>query len=976
MNHELLVLLAAGIIYLVVLFLVAYATESGLIPERWVGHPITYTLSLGVYATSWSYYGSVGFAASSGYQFLTIYLGVTIAFLLSPVLLSPILRLTRDYQLTSLADLFAFRYRSQTAGIVVTIFMLVGALPYIALQIRAVTESLRVLTDEAPPHILAMGFCVTLTLFAILFGARHITAREKHRGLVVAIAFESLVKLIALLFIGGFALMGIFSGPGSVMQWLAEHPQAIEALYEPVKEGPWYSLLFLAFAAAFLLPRQFHMAFTENLDPSTIRTASWAFPLYLLLLNLPIPIVLWAGQSLQLNVNPDYYVLAITLSEAPPWLSLLAFIGGVSAASAMVIVSTLALSSMCLNHLLMPASYPDPKLDLYRWLLWGRRMLIAFIIMAGYFFYALLEHKQSLVQLGLISFVAVAQFMPGVLGLLYWRRATRSGFIAGLAAGIIIWSITLLIPLLQTSGIVETDYGVLGLQSTFNMDRWSFATFWSLLMNGALFVGISLITRQSHDERSAALLCSADTIVPLFGVVAARSPKEFREGLSEIMGDEAAEKEVHQALQDLNMSADEARPAQLRQLRERIERNLSGLMGPQLAYMIVNQQLELDAQAKMALADSMRFVEDRLEQSRLRLDGLSAELDNLRRYHRRILMDLPVGVCAISPDQEVTIWNLAMELSSGVLAKDVLGKSLSILPAPWNDLLSGFAKASDNHIYRIDVQFNNRPHWYNLHKALFADPYPSVNTQSGASGLVILLEDLTDLENLEAELAHSDRLASIGRLAAGVAHEIGNPVTGIASLAQNLRDETDINVVGESIESILDQTKRITDIVRSLMNFSRSDEAFKNNNAPVALNELLTDAINLVHLTHKQKPIHYDGIHSDNLQLKGDRQRLAQIFVNLLNNACDASENGKAVKVNAFEKQGRAVIEFKDQGRGISPEVRDTLFEPFVTTKPVGQGTGLGLALVHQFIEEHNGTVNIESQQGLGTRVVVTLPMA
>jgi Na+/proline symporter/signal transduction histidine kinase len=976
MSHELVIFLAAGIIYLVILFLVAYATERGMIPERWVSHPITYTLSLGVYATSWSYYGSVGFAASSGYQFLTIYLGVTIAFLLTPVLLNPILRLARDYQLTSLADLFTFRYRSQLAGILVTLFMLVGALPYIALQIRAVTESLRVLTDEAPPHILAMGFCVTLTLFAILFGARHITAREKHRGLVVAIAFESLVKLIALLSIGAFALLGIFNGPGSVTQWLTDHPQAIEALYEPVREGPWFSLLFLAFAAAFLLPRQFHMAFTENLEPSTLRTASWTFPLYLLLLNLPIPIVLWAGQSLQLNMNPDYYVLGITLAQAPPWMALLAFIGGVSAASAMVIVSTLALSSMCLNHLLLPASYPDPKLDLYRWLLWGRRMLIAFIIMAGYFFYALLQHQQGLVQLGLISFVAVAQFVPGIVGLLYWRRATRAGFIAGLVAGISIWSVTLLIPLLKASGIVDTGYSVYEFQSTFNMDRWSFATFWSLLINSALFVGISLITRQSHDERSAALVCCADTIVPLSGVVAARSPSEFREGLAIIMGDEAAQKEVNQALQDLDMSADEARPAQLRQLRERIERNLSGLMGPQLAYMIVNQQLELDAQAKLALADSMRFVEDRLEQSRSLLNGLNADLDNLRRYHRRILMDLPVGVCAVSPEQEVTIWNLAMELSSGVLAKDVLGKPLAKLPAPWKDLLSGFAKASDNHIYRIDVEYNNRPHWFNLHKAVFADPSPLVNTQSGASGLVILLEDLTNLENLEAELAHSDRLASIGRLAAGVAHEIGNPVTGIASLAQNLRDEQDPDIIRQSVEDILAQTKRITAIVRSLMNFSRSDNALKNNNVPVAINEVLTDAINLVHLTHKQKPIQFDSADSESLSVKGDRQRLAQIFVNLLNNACDASENGAAVEVMAFEKPGRAVIEFIDQGKGIAPEVRDTLFEPFVTTKPVGQGTGLGLALVHQFIEEHNGKVEIDSQQGVGTTVVVTLPMA
>ncbi len=190
MTFNLSFIFLAVIVYLSLLFFIAYATESGRIPSRLARHPLTYVLSLGVYATSWSYYGSVGFAQSQGFTFLTIYLGVTIAFVLTPVLLQPILRLVREYQLTSVADLFAFRFRSQTAGVVVTLFMLAGSLPYLALQIRAVTESLRVLTQEATPKVLALGFCVTLILFAILFGARHISPREKHEGLVVAIAFK------------------------------------------------------------------------------------------------------------------------------------------------------------------------------------------------------------------------------------------------------------------------------------------------------------------------------------------------------------------------------------------------------------------------------------------------------------------------------------------------------------------------------------------------------------------------------------------------------------------------------------------------------------------------------------------------------------------------------------------------------------------------------------------------------------------
>ncbi len=206
-----------------------------------------------------------------------------------PVLLRPLLRLVRDYQLTSLADLLAFRYRSQLAGVLVTLFMLLGSLPYIALQIRAVTSSVQVLTHEELPGYPALVFCGMLILFSILFGARHISPREKHRGLVAAIAFESLIKVIALVAVGLFAIFGTFSGPAGLNQWLTEHPEATQALYQPVREGPWVTLLFLSFCAAFLLPRQFHMIFTENISLRSLTTAGWAFPLFLLLLNLAIP---------------------------------------------------------------------------------------------------------------------------------------------------------------------------------------------------------------------------------------------------------------------------------------------------------------------------------------------------------------------------------------------------------------------------------------------------------------------------------------------------------------------------------------------------------------------------------------------------------------------------------------------------------------------------------------------------------------
>jgi PAS domain S-box-containing protein len=961
----------AGVVYLLILFLIAYATEQGWIPERITRHPATYVLSLGVYATSWSFYGSVGFAGSQGFNFLTIYLGTTFAFILVPILLTPLLRLTRDYQLMSLADVLAFRYRSQTAGVLVTLFMLLGAFPYIALQIQAVTESVQILTQEAAPHILALGFCVTLILFAILFGARHVSPRGKHEGLVVAIAFESLVKLSALCMVGLYAIFNVFGGFDGLDAWLGEHPEALEALYAPVREGPWTTLLLLSFCAAFLLPRQFHMAVTENMEVRSVFSATWGFPLFLLLLNLFIPAILWAGTLQQTVPNPDYYVLGITLTGESRIFTTLAFLGGISAASGMMIVTTLALASMCLNHLLLPASYPDPDLNLYKWLLWGRRTLIAVIILAGYGFYLVLERNQGLAQLGLISFVAVAQFLPGMVGLLYWSRATRAGFIAGLSGGGTVWAVTLLLPLLERSGFVHTQSEALRALQMTTADPWSFSTFMSLSVNFALFVTISLLTRPSAEEKEAARACQSTPLAPPTGVVlGAASPEEFKSRLARILGEEAAESEVAQALRDLDMEGLERNPSELRRLRERIERNLSGLMGPMLARMIVDERLQMDPGARTVLADNIRFIEERLAHSHTRLQGVAAELDNLRRYHQQILLDLPLGVCSLGPDRNVVSWNLAMEILSGISARDAGGASVTVLPAPWSRLFTEFLDTGDQHVHKVRVEVDGRARWFNLHKAAIQDP--SAPGETG--GVVLLIEDLTNLQTLEAELAHSERLASIGRLAAGVAHEIGNPVTGIACLAQNLESETGDDYTRDTSQQILQQTKRIGDIVQSLVSFSHTGSISTGSFAPLDLHDCIEEAARLVQLSRAAKEVVCQNSCPLGIEIIGDQPRLLQVFVNLLTNACDASKPGDTVEITASTLDGNVLVNIIDNGVGIPESMLDQIFEPFVTTKPPGQGTGLGLALVYSIVQDHDGTVSFQSRPGAGTCAILRLP--
>ncbi len=979
MIPEIGILYAVGVAYLGLLFFIAHATENRWLPDAVIHHPLVYALGLGVYATSWSFYGSVGFAQTQGYNFLTIYLGVTLAFILTPLLLAPLLRLVRDHQLTSLADLFAFRYPSPWTGALVTLFMLAGVLPYIALQIKAVTESVAVITQEAPPHLLALAFCGTLSLFAILFGARHITPHEKHEGLVVAIAFESAVKLLALLAVGWFALFGVFGGPGGLDDWLQAHPQALEALYAPVREGPWFTFMLLAFAAGFLLPRQFHMLFVENMEPRALRTAAWAFPLFLLLLNLPIPLILWAGTAAEVNTPPDYYVLGLAVERGSGWLALSTFVGGVSAASAMMIVTTLALASMCLNHLILPARYQQqafPRENLYGWLLWGRRILILIIIGLGYGFYLLLQVHQGLVQIGLISFVAVAQFLPGLAGILLWPRATRVGFIAGLAGGITVWALSLIVPLLHQSGLSVTDFNLQVWAGAADQDRWAFSTFWSLTVNALLFVAGSLLTRPTPAEveiTQAAGRREPMEIPPR--MLDARTVDAFMERLAHAVGPQTAELELGRALSDLGMTRDESRPAELGRLRERLERNLSGLIGPLLSRMIVDNRLRVAPPARTALADSLRFVEAQLERSHGRLEGLAAELDTLRRYHRQVLHELPLGVCSLTPDGEILIWNTAMVRISGITEDAAVGRTLDQLDNPWNDVLWAFIDGAENHRYKLQCEVMGRLRWINLHKAAIETAGRGAPPAAAeTAGTVVLVEDLTELHMLESEVAHNDRLASIGRLAAGVAHEIGNPLTGIASLAQNLRFETDRDEQDLSIGQILQQTRRISNIVQSLITFSHAGTEQARAREPVRLHDCVREAIHLVRLADSARQVRCVNAVPENLSVQGDPQRLLQVFVNLLNNAMHASNAGDRVIVRGRTAAGQVEVLVEDEGAGIAEPILDRIFEPFFTTKPVGEGTGLGLSVVYSIVEDHGGQVLAENRSPCGTRFIVRLP--
>lgn len=963
-------LVMASLAYLLLLFGIAWVTEQGLLPRQWVRHPLVYTLSLGVYAGIWAVYAAVGMAADSGYGFLAYYLGISGAFLLAPVLLNPIMRIGRAYQLTSLADLFAYRYRSQWAGTLATVCSGLAILALLSMQIQAVAKSASILAPDTSPKAMSLLFCLIVLLFAILFGARRDQNSENHQGLVLAIAFDSLVKLGALLAIGAIVLFNVFGGMNGLDDWLAVNKATTSTMTLAIEDGSWRALMLMSFAGAVVLPHMYHMTFSENPSPKALAKASWGLPLYLLLLALPVPIILWGGQALGVTTPPNFYVLGIAQSLESPFLTLLMYIAGLSAASGLMIVSTLSLAGMVLNHIVLPLKTPRDQADIYRWLQWVKRLLIAVIIFFALLFHETVGQHLDLAILGAISLSGMLQLLPGALGVIYWPEGNRRGLIAGLITGLTIWFITLVLPFSHTINPLAW----LGMPLVPDYGNWHIFTFASITANITVFGLFSILSASSAEETSAAQACSLGALSrPQRRELLATSSTDFIRQLSDPLGEEVARREVERALTKLKLPAIEYRPYQLRRLRDQVEINLSGLLGPSVARDMVQRHLGFKPLARGNTGQDIRYVERALGEYQNRLTGLAGELDNLRRHYRQTLQNLPIPACSVGEDGEVLMWNHAMEALTGITADDVVGARLMALPEHWHHLLEDFNNGEELHRYKHRLDLKGKPHWLNLHKAALSGPdHPE-------GGSIILVEDQTETRLLEDELMHSERLASVGRLAAGVAHEIGNPVTGISSLAQNLKLETDNPDILDTADQIQQQTRRISTILQSLMNFARTgNHAQANRYEPVSLHRCVGESINLLSLSDKGMGIRYRNEIPEDLQVLGDEQRLVQVFVNLLANARDASPEGGAITVSGNGDGYSAIIEVVDQGSGIPADQLDHVFEPFYTTKAPNKGTGLGLSLVYSIVEEHYGNIQVESpadpDTGSGTLVRLRLP--
>lgn len=649
---------AISFLYTALIFLIAwyahYRKETG---RSIISNPIVYSLSLGVYCTSWTFFGSVGRASTTGIDFLLIYLGPSLTAFSWLFLLRRIVRISKEHNITSIADFLSQRYgKSPWLGALVTLIAFLGIMPYIALQLKAVSKSFYLLSGAQATTVsftklgsntavpIALVLALVLALFSIIFGARRLVSSERHEGLIAAIAFESLIKLVALLSVGIFVTYGLFDGFIDIFdRFKAVDPERFAQLFtfRTSSSDPNYTatgtLLFLSMGAIMLLPRQFHVMVIENSDERHIETAMWLFPAYLFLINLfvmPIAVggILATGSSSQ----ADYFVLLLPQLTGHTTIAMLVFLGGLSAAAGMVMVESIAISTMLLNHIFMPiiiritprAWFPVLLINL-------KRFGIVLVVLLGYAYFEIIGDSYTLVSTGLISFAAAAQFMPAMLGGLYWKRGNKAGAISGTLLGFLVWLYTLLLPSFIKSGWIPESllsrgpYDIALLKPTelfglTGMDIWSHSLFWSMLFNISAYIICSILLPQNEQER--------DQVHKFIGTFDREEAQRHTERkrlskpvttdqfitlLSKFIGAAEARRALDSYASEKNISPDSAiSEFDLPNLKRFTEKTLAGSVGGAAARAIVNNFLSGIGSSMEPVYDIFSSIRSNLDQNK------------------------------------------------------------------------------------------------------------------------------------------------------------------------------------------------------------------------------------------------------------------------------------------------------------------------------------------------------------------------
>jgi Na+/proline symporter/signal transduction histidine kinase len=1019
------VVIAVALAYIGLLFLVAsYGDRVRGFGRVGRSALLIYPLSLAIYCTSWTFFGSVGLASRTGFDFLTIYIGPVLMIGVCTPLLVRVVRLAKAHNITSIADFIAARYgKSQAVAASVALIAIIGSIPYIALQLKAVSFSLETIlahitpaTDVTRPLLGDMALFVALSMatFAVLFGTRHIDATEHQDGLVLAVATESIIKLVAFLAVGAFVTFWIFDGPAALYDAAMSTPHTAGIFMREPHLDTLVAMTMLSFVAIILLPRQFHVAVVENNNEAEIKRAAWLFPVYLVLINLfVIPIALAGMLTFTTGkFDSDMFVLALPLNAGSNMLTVAAFVGGLSAATAMVIVESVALSIMVSNDLVMPLFLQrrgalSGRENIGSWLLTVRRIAIFGILVLAYLYYRSAGDAQ-LASIGLLSFAAISQLAPAFFGGLIWRRANAAGAIAGMTAGFVVWAYTLLLPSFADVGIIGEHiltagpWGISWLrpQHLFGLDIAPLVhgVFWSLALNLLAYVGISLRYEPTSIERLQANLFVPSELAPITPTFrlwrSSVTVEELTSTVARYLGEERTRIAFESFATQHRISLEPKEEADFRLVRH-AEHMLASAIGAASSRLVLTLLLRKRAVSKKA---ALKLLDDANTAIQYNREILQTALDHVRQ-----------GIAVFDKDLQLVCWNRqfgeildlppSMTRAGCELAEilrfnarrggidpdgvdDHVHQQLNLYISGSTPFLERFAEPG----MVIEVRANRMPDGGIV--TTFTDITASVQAAEALERSNETLERRVnerteELTRLNAALARAKREAEAANVSktkflAAASHDILQPLNAarlyVTSLIERRPPQQDKQLVGNIDASL----EAVEEIFGALLDMSRLDAGvMRPELASFRIDEMLRQIEVEFTPMASAKGLTLDFVPCS-LVVRSDRRLLRRVLQNLVSNAIKYTPTGR-VLVGCRRHGGTLRIDIYDTGVGIPQAKQRDIFMEFHRLDQgarVARGLGLGLSIVERIARVLDHDVTVESKPGEGSRFSISVPLS
>ncbi|MCI1000739.1 MULTISPECIES: hybrid sensor histidine kinase/response regulator [Ochrobactrum] len=1011
-------IIGAAFLYLLLLFAVASIGDRR--ASRWnsAPRPYVYALSLAVYCTSWTFFGSVGLSAQRGLEFLGIYIGPILVFTLGNRLLRHIVRLAKAERITSIADFLAARYgKSFGVASLATCIAAVGSIPYIALQLKAVAGSVGLVMDHygravAPPAFIfgdiSLAVAAVLAVFAILFGTRHTDATEHQNGLILAIAVESVIKLCAFLTVGLACTFFLFGSPSQLIDQISQSTDALKAFHYQTSIGTWIIQTALSAAAIIMLPRQFHVTVVESRSEKELRTASWLFPVYLVLINIFVfPIALIGVMTLGTTVSGDLYVLALPLAAEAHWMALIAFLGGLSAATAMVIVACVALSIMISNHLVLPLfirsmakRHPAEQPDLTKVILNTRRVTIIAILALAFAYYRFTSNNIHLASIGFVSFAAIAQFVPAFIGGLFWRNANGRGAMMGLSAGFLVWAYTLLLPTMAPEDAAILRDGFLGFtalrpEALFGTDALPLTNgvIWSLTANTLFYILGSLSRASTPLER-----IQASIFLPRYFIATPTLRRfrttvtvaELKATMARYLGSERVERaflrfEGHEQRRlDPGMTVDTP-------LIRHAEQLLGTAVGTASARLVLSLLLQRNdasgRDARQLLDDASAALQQNRDLLQIALDQMEQGITVFDKDFRlafwnrqfRTLLNLPDEVMQVGIPVSEIVEHLIRREDIAFNARNSIIHSLTASRKPARLKMKSTAKT-------LEIQSNPMPDggivatYTDITAAVEAD----LMRQKAAEMLEQRVADRTaELTHVNKELARAQAAAeeaNLGktRFLAAAGHDILQPLNAARLYSTALSEKLGRSETSEFARNIDSSLEAVEAILGMVLDISRLDTgALKPEVSVFRLDRLLSQIATDFTPLARKKALKLRVVPSS-IVVKTDRNMLRRLIQNLVSNSIKYSRSGGMLL--GVRRRGAFVeLQVLDTGIGIAQHKLKLVFREFTRLDEgmrEAEGLGLGLSIVDRIARLLEFPLSVRSVQGKGTTFTLRIPVS